>query len=149
VDDYQLFTTLAPGVHTDCPHDEEQGELVSHAALDFGNILGGERAKPFLDEADHIGRAGELPGAMAPLMLGASLGAERTLILPPHCFTQLVKAPPSYPLHGVALVSAIELRKVFTELTVLDAAAHFLKLVEFCIRTRMVLSTRATPRDHA
>ena len=142
VDDYTLFTPIDAEMLTDFPLDFE-GEAIAMAGLGVGNILTGDRAKPILDEADRLERSGTLPGALAPLLIGPAIGAARSLILPPACITQMAAVEPTHPLHGVALVPAIDVKKLLADLTVIDAAAHLMKLVEFCIRTRVVLSVVA------
>lgn len=139
VDDYTLFTPINAEMYTDFPLDFE-GDALAMAGLGVGNILTGERAKPVLDEAERLGRTGELPGVMAPVLIGPALGAVRSLILPPHSITQMCAVDAKHPLHGVALVPAVDVKKLLQGLTVLDAAAHLMTLIEYCIRTRVVLS---------
>jgi hypothetical protein len=91
-------------------------------------------------EAEALGRSGELPDALAPLVIGPALGAARTLILPPHCIAQLSTLRGDHPLHGVAYVPATDVKKVLAEATMIEPAAHLARLVDFCMRTRVVIS---------
>jgi hypothetical protein len=140
IDDYELRLVLRFDVSVDCPHDVTEGEMVFMVAEGTGGPIDESRARPIIDEADTLGRSGELPDLLAPLLIGPALGAKRTLILPPHCGAQVSAAPADHPLHRVAYVPAVEVKGLLATISALDEVAHLAKLVDFCIRSRVVLS---------
>jgi hypothetical protein len=143
VDDYELRLLLRWDVSVDCPHSVTEGEMVFMVAEGVGGPIAAQRAATVLAEADALGRSGELGAGLAPLLVGPALGASRTLILPPHCGAQLAAVPEDHPLHGVAYVPAVDLKKLLAEAAVAPELGHLAKLVDFCIRTRVVISAVA------
>ncbi len=140
LDDYELRLVLRFDVPVDCPHDVTEGEMVFMVAEGMGGPIAAARAAPIIAEADALGRTGELPDALAPLLVGPLLGAKRVLVLPPHALAQLSKARAGDPLHGVAYVPAVEMKKLLAESAVVPELAHLAKLVDVCMRTRVVIS---------
>jgi hypothetical protein len=146
VDEYELRLIMHSDVPIDCPHDVE-GEFVLMVTEGRGGPIRAELGDPIIAAANALGHFGELPAVLAPVLIGPALGAERSLILPPDCFTPLRAAafPADHPLHGVALVPAAEVKKLLLDtLSALDEVAHFVKLLDLCIRDRVVLSVQAT-----
>src|SRR5687767_9301849 len=66
LDDYELRLIIHSDVPVDCPHDVE-GEMVFIVAPGVGGPLPPAAADPIIDEANTIGRSGELDPALAPI----------------------------------------------------------------------------------
>ncbi|MCB9610317.1 MAG: hypothetical protein H6716_27260, partial [Polyangiaceae bacterium] len=88
------------------------------------------------------GRSGEVPDARGAVFIGPMMDATRMLILPPHCTTQLSEAPSGDPLSGVAYISAVEMRKLVSELGELPEVKHLAQLLDLAIKEHLVLSAR-------
>jgi hypothetical protein len=144
VDDYELRLILHSDMPVDCPHDLV-GEFVLMVGEGVGGPIAADRADAIITEAEMLGRSGELSEALAPVVIGPALDAERSLILPPHCFVQIAAFPAGHPLEGVALVPAVEVKQLLDKLGALEQTSHLQQLIDFCIRTRVVLSVH-TPR---
>ena len=140
LDEYELRLILRFDVEVDCPHDVTEGEMVFVVGPGIGGPIAEERARPILAEADAIGRSGELPDALAPLLIGPALGAKRTLIFPPYGFAQMSNGDETYPLHGVAYVPAAEVKNRLRDAGDIEEIAHLARLIDFCMRTRVVIS---------
>ncbi|MEZ4228829.1 MAG: hypothetical protein R3B89_06680 [Polyangiaceae bacterium] len=141
-DDYELRVILDWDTPVDCPHDVKEGEMLFLVASDRGGPLPSETAQTVIAKADAIGRSGELWKALGPVFIGPLMDANRMLILPPHCVSQLSNTHSNNPLSGVAYVSAVEMKKLVAEIEPHAGVEHLSKLLALAIEEHLVLSAR-------
>ncbi len=141
-DEYELRVILNWDVPVECPHDVGEGEMLFLVGDGVGGPLAPDTAKRVIALADAAGRSGELPEGLGPVFIGPLMDANRMLILPPHCVTQLSNTHTNNPLCGVAYVPASEMKKLLAEVQAHEGLAHLGKLLDLCMQERLVLSAR-------
>jgi hypothetical protein len=125
-----------------CPHDINDGEMLVTVGPGLGGPLPKEKADAVIAEANAIGRSGEISDALATFVMRPALGAKRMLVLPPDFSSLKAMTAEGDPLSGVAYAAAREV-KFFIAQANAPELAHLSELIDFCVRTRVVIAVTA------
>lgn len=119
--------------------DDDVGDLLVMAAPGVGGPLAPAAAAPVLAELARLGPRGTLPGR-----LWSIVGAPRAVLVPPWVPPRGVFSfRPPHPLAGVAWLNLVAVTHAVREQAGDDpAAAHFLELMAFCAKEKLVASWR-------